>query len=69
LDNFAAYRVDNDTNYLFGMQVFPQTSLSFGVERSLGKSTKLSVSYATLISKSDENSKRSGLRVGVELSN
>lgn len=69
LDNFASFRADNNTNFLVGLQVFPQTSLSFGVERSLGKSTKFSVAYATLISKSDENSKRSGLRFGVELSN
>jgi hypothetical protein len=68
LDNFASYRVDNDTNLLLGMQVFPQTSFSFGVERSLGKSTKFSFAYASLISKSEE-SKRSGLRFGVELTN
>jgi len=69
LDNFASFPGSEGTNYLLGLQVFPKTSLSFGVQRSLGKSTKFTVAYSSVIGQTEENFKRSGLRFGVELTN
>lgn len=65
LDNFASFKQDGN-RYLFGVQVFPKTAVSFGVERAIDSRTKLSFAYAYVISK-EENIKKNAVRVGVEL--
>lgn len=68
LDNFVSLPGQNGQRYLLGYQVFPQTSLSFGVEKVLDSTTKISFAYAYVISK-EESVKRSAFRVGIELTN
>lgn len=64
LDNFVSLKQDGN-RYLFGVQVFPKTAVSFGVERALDSRTKLSFAYAYVVSK-EENVKKNAVRVGIE---
>jgi len=65
LDNFASFK-SGDNTYLLGVQVFPKTTVSFGLERAIDKNTKLSFAYAYVISR-EENIKSNAVRFGVEL--
>jgi len=67
-ENFISFNGSSDDKFLVGLQVVPKTSLSVGYARELNKNTKFSFGYAYLLSATEDKSKASAFRFGLELS-